>query len=671
MIARRPARASLESATLPLADQGSAPGWVDDLPLFGLCQHFCVATVVLLAKAAVLGHTYSHEPLSRSLLRLPSVVTYDLLALAAVAGGIALCSYFPFTRPRRVRYMAAFTLYFLASGWIALSIANAGFLAIVGSALNPDMLSLAPHLLTYLLSTATWDTIWMASAALVICLAPLALAPFLTRFGRGRAPALSHVFAIGLLVGGLLSSLQAPTGAEENVIRNMNVAQMLIPANAPSKLNAPVPPAWHTDIVRGLEGGVRDEGRQAFSALSRKPHNVLLVVWESVGERYLRSHPLGQAATPNLDRLSQAGSVRFRRAYAQVPLSVQSVWTLFTGRTPPAKASIFLDPAVMPPHGPSLPEVLKEHGYRTSVLIGSYSRSWGADRIVKLGGVDLFEDIENLANRDRFEQLGWGIDGRAINDRFWQWLGEQPRGEPFFSVLWNVDTHYPYRWAGMSADDERLGEADRYTRVIERADALLGELASELKVRGLDRDTLIVVAGDHGEGMARPPHPSQRLHGTILLEDSIHVPLVFLHPELGSAHGVDFPVALADVFPTVLDLLGLALPDGLDGRSLGREIPPRSITMRGMHGWPAAIRSGPIKLIVENSDDPGVLYQVEEDPLESVDLAGRQPEVAIALRSHLLFEATQRGRSDPSLDAAWRSPQVPKNIKNNRPMPLR
>jgi arylsulfatase A-like enzyme len=642
--------------------QGRAAGWLDDLPLFSLTQHFCAAAATLLAKAFVLW-TYGHGTFFGTAFRFPAVAAFDFLLLGIAAVPIVIATRFPRLEAKSWRGAVGTLAYLAFTGWIFLTLANAVFLVLVGSPLNRDLLALGPHLGKYFFNTATRDTIGITVVALSVCVVPLFLTPPLLRLGRGRTHKISSRLAFGLLAAGLLSMRLNPETPEDRTLRTTTIAHALFWNAERDKLDAPPPTTWQAEIVARLQGEAALAGRMAFSALPRRPHNIVLVVWESVGERYLRTHHLGDANTPNLNRLSDLGSVRFRQAYSESPLSVQSVWTFFTGRSPPANASIFLNRASMPAHGPSLPEVLKDQGYRTSVLIGSYTRSWGADRIVQIGGVDMFEDIENLLNRDRYKQVGWSIDGRGINDRFWSWLDQDPGGSSFFSVLWNVDTHYPYRWAAMSADDDRRGDAERYTRVIEHADRLLGEIAYGLEARGLDKNTLIVVAGDHGEGLARPPHLNQKVHGALVFEDSIHVPLVFLHRGIGGAHSVNTPVILSDVYPTVLDLVGAPLPEGLNGVSLARAMAPRSIFFRGMQGWPAAIRAGDFKLVAVSPGDRGALFRLREDPMEANDLSLLQPETALALKAHLAYETTRRGRLDPSLDSEWRSPWIPDKMR--------
>ena len=146
------------------------------------------------------------------------------------------------------------------------------------------------------------------------------------------------------------------------------------------------------------------------------------------------------------------------------------------------------------------------------------------------------------------------------------------KDKPFFSVMWNVETHKPFSWVGMPEELKHAPDEVRYVATIERADALLGRVLAALEARSLLRDTLVVVMGDHGEGLGRAPRPWDVSHSGQVFEDDVHVPMVLLHPALGS-HRVDTLVTHADLMPTLLEVAGRALPPRLDGRSFFTPIP--------------------------------------------------------------------------------------------------
>jgi len=296
--------------------------------------------------------------------------------------------------------------------------------------------------------------------------------------------------------------------------------------------------------------------------------------------------------------------------------------------------------------------VLKREGYHTSYFNGSYLKAWGEDRIASLGGLDVFEDLDTLANRSRFGAQAWSIDNRAVLDRFRGWLGALPAGEAFFSVVWAAETHHPYRWVGMPPAIESASAAVRYRRSIERSDAQLGELHATLRATGRLADTILVVVGDHGEGLARGSHPEDLAHSQHVYEDDLHVPLVVVHPGLPPGARLADPACThADLYPTLLDLLGLAVPAGLDGVSLARPVAPRLLVARAVTWWPLSIRAGRYKLIEAEPGAGGELYDWIADPTESDEASGSAPEVLAALRASLHELSARRRRSDPTLDA--------------------
>src|SRR6185295_6853020 len=96
-------------------------------------------------------------------------------------------------------------------------------------------------------------------------------------------------------------------------------------------------------------------------------------------------------------------------------------------------------------------------------------------------------------------------------------------------------------------------------------DALLGPLLEPLLQAGNDGRTLVIVTGDHGEGLGEH---GEKTHGIFAYEATLHVPLVVYAPRLLGPRVVRSPVRHIDLLPTVLDALGLDAPAGLPGRSL-------------------------------------------------------------------------------------------------------
>lgn len=219
-------------------------------------------------------------------------------------------------------------------------------------------------------------------------------------------------------------------------------------------------------------------------------------------------------------------------------------------------------------------------------------------------------------------------------------------------MLWNLETHVPYTWVGMTPGQEGLDAHTRYRLAVERSDGLLGAICADLERRGLLADTLVVVVGDHGEGMMRS-HADDRVHSQLVFEDDVNVPLAFINPGLaGERDPIQAAVTHVDLYPTLLDLVGLPPPPGLEGVSLAGPVPPRVLVSRSVQWWPVSARAGRFKLTVqapallEGWERPA-LYDLADDPWEATDIAPRRPDVAQALHAYLNWSTAGRARFEP------------------------
>ena len=207
---------------------------------------------------------------------------------------------------------------------------------------------------------------------------------------------------------------------------------------------------------------------------------------------------------------------------------------------------------------PTLARVLQSAGYRTGAVIGAYV----LDRRFGLGeGFDTYDD--DIARGDLeaglLEAERRGTSSRTRRSPGWKALPAD--GPPFYLWVHLYDPHAPY--APPPAWLERA-RGQPYDGEVAYADAQLGRIIEALAARGLSDRTLIVVAGDHGESLG--DHDEQT-HGWLVYEKAIDVPLVFSAAGLPTSPRTD-AASLVDVLPTVLGLLGLPPPPGLDGRDL-------------------------------------------------------------------------------------------------------
>jgi len=376
-------------------------------------------------------------------------------------------------------------------------------------------------------------------------------------------------------------------------------------------------------------------GGSSDAPLTRKPGaNVVLITLDTTRADYLGSYGKTDVATPNLDRLAAEG-VRFDQSVTSIPLTLPAHTSIMTGSIPPEHGVRDNGGFYVPDDAVTLAEVLSGNGYRTGAVIGAYvlNRVWGLHQ-----GFETYDDEFGPADpRDR-KDLHEQRDGADVAASAERWL-DAHGGERFFLWLHFYDPHYPYEppaeYAARHPDDPYAGE-------IEYTDAVVGRVLDALRARGLYESTLIVVTGDHGEGLGEHREPD---HGIYLYDSTVRVPLIVRAPGeayRGVVHDLSRDIDLA---PTVLDYLGIEPPPSFTGHSLlplaaGRPAPDdtraysESFYVRYHYGWkePVAARTTRYKFI----DLPEAeLYDLRADPGELHNVIDVQPEIAAEMKAWL------------------------------------
>ncbi len=217
---------------------------------------------------------------------------------------------------------------------------------------------------------------------------------------------------------------------------------------------------------------------------------------------------------------------------------------------------------------------------------------------------------------------------------------------------------------------EQVSTAERqcliglYDDGIRYLDSQLERLFEELRRRGILDRTLVILTSDHGETLFERDH--RRGHGESLYQADLHVPLLISTPGPESGRRLKEWVSTLDVLPTILDYLNADPPPNLQGRSLkplieghgsragavaAELVGRRSKSGSGEPDQWALIRS-PWKLIA--TDDRLQLFDLLEDPGETIDLASREPDKLAELRRLL----RERLRAAESLRSRLESPEV-------------
>ncbi|MGE0815936.1 MAG: sulfatase-like hydrolase/transferase [Vicinamibacterales bacterium] len=358
-----------------------------------------------------------------------------------------------------------------------------------------------------------------------------------------------------------------------------------------------------------------------------------------------RADRLTADVAPELARFAATG-VRFTAARTAVPLTLPSHVTLLTGRTPPAHG-VRVNGQRLDSGVPTLAAALGAAGYQTAAFVGAYVLD------ARFGLARGFATYDDRVARDwrRAERLEAERPAAAVVDATLAWLEARPAG-PFFLWVHLYDPHAPYA----APEPFRTRFADRpYDGEVAYASAEAGRLLARLDGRGDLADAVVVLAGDHGEGLG---DHGESTHGMLAYDTTLRVPLVVRAPGLAPAEQAA-PVSLADVAGTVIrlaragaTLAGASPRDLFDG--------DRSAEVYAETEYPAAAGWHPLQVLAGASrklirSSVIEFYDVASDPGEATDLAARETAAARAAVARLTPRAAASRRSEgPSAEVQAR-----------------
>ncbi|MEM1204141.1 MAG: sulfatase-like hydrolase/transferase [Acidobacteriota bacterium] len=381
----------------------------------------------------------------------------------------------------------------------------------------------------------------------------------------------------------------------------------------------------------------------------RSGWNVLLVTFDTTRADHLGCYGNEDIQTPHLDRLAAEG-VLFEHAYSSVPITAPSHSTILTGLYPTGHGVRDNGMFVLGDANVTLAETLKGLGYGTAAAVGAFPL---ASQFGLAQGFDLYDDhftlpYEDFRGQRVVSKSRMFFDERPaelVNEPLMAWLDEHHES-PFFTWAHYFDPHLPVE---PPPPYDQLYVADPYLGEIAYADEALGQLLAKLEDLGIADRTVVVMTADHGEG--RGEH-NELTHSTLAYNTTLHVPLIVRVPGMEGGQRVAERVGTVDIVPTVLDLLGAAVPEIVHGRSLlpamtrdersgdggsGRNLEPQyaeTLSPRLSHGL------GELRVLFDRGykyifGPRPELYRLEDDPRELNDLVDEEPEIARVMRSRL------------------------------------
>ena len=379
---------------------------------------------------------------------------------------------------------------------------------------------------------------------------------------------------------------------------------------------------------------------------ARRPPNVVLIVLESVAARWTSLHNPLYATTPTL-KAESARSAVADNFYAHIGRSSNSMVAMLLSAYPKLD---FAELTVQYPDfpGTSLATMFRSRGYRTTFVTPS-DMEWAGWRGFLEGHG--FEDVLDYRDLTCAEMLSsWGVEDRCMVDKVVD-LIVSAGTQPFFVTGWTTQTHHPYEPSPevpmlsllreTTPDDWELS---RYLNVVHETDRHLARIFEAVRRAGLERDTLIVVTGDHGQAFGYP-HDTY-VQGRTVYEEDVHVPLMMWYPRMyKKAARVPVVGSHVDLAPTIAELVGLPAEPDWQGRSLFDDRHPhRAYFYVAEDHFRLGVREGNWKYIYNVRDGRDELYDLQTDPLEQRNVAAQHPDRGDRLRQRLVAwtEANRR-----------------------------
>ncbi len=383
---------------------------------------------------------------------------------------------------------------------------------------------------------------------------------------------------------------------------------------------------------RGDDAGPGDDAARAGER--RSDLDVIMISIDSLrADMPWAGYP--RPIAPRLTELEKR-SVSYTRAYSISSYTSMSLGGLLGGKLPSGmKRSGFFFGSYAA-ENTMFPELLKAKGVRTmSAHAHGYFSSAGFEQ-----GFDVYKIVPGIIFKNttdpnvtspKHEAMAEEMlsDPRLDTERFFAW----------FHFLDPHDEYISHEKDGIPPYGKTL--RDRYDAEVTFTDQYVGKLLDFIAARPWGKRTVIIVTADHGEAFGEH---NQFNHGFEVWENLVRVPMFLVVP--GAApRRIDTPRSAIDLAPTILELLGVPVDPGFEGKSLVDEIygaapPPRDVVvdlpMTSDNDKRRAIVHDKLKIVAFGKDEALRLFDLEADPGEKSPITRGAPfeEMAKRYRDH-------------------------------------
>jgi hypothetical protein len=382
----------------------------------------------------------------------------------------------------------------------------------------------------------------------------------------------------------------------------------------------------------GLIVRSRYPGNQTFDR-----RNVVIIVADSLRPDHMQVYGYERPTTPFLDHLQRSGRLsQVKLALATCPDSPCGVSSTMTAKTFGS----------LVPQNFKLHELFFDQGYAVHFIVSGDHREWLDMK--SFYGKDLTTYFDGHSSRKYAP-----TDDHLI----FEGLDRVKRfdGTPAFFYFHLMSAHilgkrlarhqvYESSNRGIFETNPIL-RINNYDNAVLQIDAIIEEIFAVLKDKGYLDDALIVILGDHGEGLGERPGPHGLGHRAWLYQPALRIPLLIYDRAGATYANLNFATQV-DVAPTIIDRLGLQIPSSWEGKSLrDAAIKPYSYHYLDIRPFYAVVHpTGGVVYKYLRQANREELFELMSDPEERRDLMSSVDENLVhVLRQRLanVLTATQ------------------------------
>ncbi len=378
-------------------------------------------------------------------------------------------------------------------------------------------------------------------------------------------------------------------------------------------------------------------------------YNVLVILLDSARADRVSTYGYKRATTPNIDRLVDSSLV-FTEAYSEAAYTLASTGSLFSGLAPDYHNAVSNYYGGLPSSVETLAEVFRSKGYLTAAVSAipycgsTFNMNQGFDTFI-----ELFNDKKQPLAEEFLPHVEQIFDSALQNKKkFFTYLHiREPHIDflmepPFFGTFHKGYETYPndpflqrlkdiYFAAGDYKDRQYREEdiallSDSYDENLLKVDFEVKRILDTLEAKNLANDTIIVILGDHGEGLNEHKLIG---HNTILFREGVHIPMIVHIPGItGTKTEINVPVCTTDLTATLKQLINsnssVVAKDsskGLFHKMKRKLLVARTIFFSRFYPF-YALQEGHYRIIVPFplSVRPANLFDIASDPKETTPI---------------------------------------------------